>query len=91
MRDILYRYVPREMMERPKKGFSIPIETWMKEPAMYDWATDILSEGQKKLADMVHQNCVVSFWKDYVEKGIWTETIWYILLLEQWLLEKGNI
>lgn len=91
MRDILYRYVPKELMERPKKGFSIPIETWMKEPVMYDWATDILSEGQKKLADMINQKCVNSFWKDYVEKGIWTETIWYILLLEQWLLEKGNI
>ena len=91
MRDILYRYVPREMMERPKKGFSIPIETWMREEVMYDWATDILSEGHRKLTDMINQKCVDSFWKDYVEKGIWTETIWYILLLEQWLLEKGNI
>lgn len=90
MRDVLYRYVPREMLERPKKGFSIPIDTWMKEPVMFDWASDILSEGQRKLADVIDQKCVASFWKDYVEKGIWTETIWYILLLEQWLLEKGN-
>lgn len=91
MRDILYRYVPKEIMERPKKGFSIPIETWMREPVMYDWAGDILSEGQRKLGDLINQKCVASFWKDYVEKGIWTETIWYILLMEQWLLEKGKI
>ena len=91
MRDILYRYVPKEMMERPKKGFSIPIDTWMKEKVMADWATDILAEGERKLNHLINQNMVRSFWNDYTEKNQWTETIWYILLLEQWLLEKGRI
>jgi len=91
LRDILYQYVPQEMMERPKKGFSIPIETWMKEKVMFSWAEDILAEGRKRLPELIDQKQVASFWRDYVERGIWTETIWYILLLEQWLLEKGNV
>ena len=91
MRDILYQYVPKEMMERPKKGFSIPIDTWMKEKVMADWATDILAEGERKLNHLINQNMVKSFWNDFTEKNQWTETIWYILLLEQWLLEKGRI
>lgn len=88
MRDVLYRYVPKEMMERPKKGFSIPIAQWMKEKEMHEWATDILADGEKKLGNLLNQKYVSSFWKDYMEKDIWTETIWHILLMEQWLLER---
>ncbi|MBP3277782.1 MAG: asparagine synthase (glutamine-hydrolyzing), partial [Butyrivibrio sp.] len=38
LRDVLYRYVPRDMMERPKKGFSIPISKWLLESELRDWA-----------------------------------------------------
>ena len=89
MRDVLYRHVPKEMMERPKKGFSIPLHTWLKEGAMRIWAENIINDGKNRLGDYIDQKMVDSYWKDYTERGIWTEKIWYILIMEQWLLENA--
>ena len=47
LRDVLYRYVPKEMMERPKKGFSIPIMKWLKEPEVKRYLAD---------SDLVHSD-----------------------------------
>ena len=88
MRDVLYRHVPKEMMERPKKGFSIPLHTWLKEGTMRIWAENIINDGKMRLGDYIDQKMVDSYWKDYTERGIWTEKIWYILIMEQWLLEN---
>ena len=86
MRDVLYRYVPKEMMERPKKGFSIPLHEWLKQGDMRIWAENLISDGRAHLTEYLDQKIVESYWKDYTERGIWTEKIWYILILEQWLL-----
>ena len=49
LRDVLYRYVPKEMMDRPKKGFSIPVQKWLKEPSMRAWAESLID--RKLLCD----------------------------------------
>lgn len=89
MRDVLYRHVPREMMERPKKGFSIPLHEWLKEGSMKEWAEEILSASKKELGDLIDQRIVESYWKAYTDRGEWSEKIWYILQMEQWLLENA--
>ena len=89
MRDVLYRHVPKNMMERPKKGFSIPLHEWLKQGSMRSWAEDSISDGKKRLGELIDQSMVASYWKDYTERGVWTEKIWYILIMEQWLLENG--
>lgn len=88
MRDVLYRHVPQEMMERPKKGFSIPLHEWLKEGSMRIWAENIISDGKRRLGELIDQKMVDAYWSDYTERGIWTEKVWYILILEQWLLEN---
>lgn len=88
MRDVLYRHVPQEMMERPKKGFSIPLHEWLKQGSMRIWAENIISDGKRRLGELIDQKMVDAYWKDYTQRGIWTEKIWYILILEQWLLEN---
>lgn len=89
MREVLYRHVPREMMERPKKGFSIPLHEWLKEGSMHEWAAQIIHEGERSLGDLIDQKVVKSYWDAYTDKGVWSEKIWYILQMEQWLL--GNM
>lgn len=88
MRNILYKYVPRDMMERPKKGFSIPLSSWLKEGELREWAEDILSRGRIECSEMIDPRIVDSLWKDYIENDKWTEKIWYILIMEQWLLSR---
>ena len=53
---------------------------------MRSWAEDIISDGKKRLGGLIDQSMVASYWKDYTERGVWTEKIWYILIMEQWLL-----
>ncbi len=89
MRDVLFRYVPREMMERPKKGFSVPLHEWLRQGELREWAEDILNRGRIACAEIIDRRTADSYWQDYVKRGVWSEKIWYILMLEQWLLENA--
>ncbi len=88
MRDVLYRYVPKELMERPKKGFSIPLHEWLKTGELREWAQSLISDAKRYCADVIDMRTADSYWKDYTEKGIYSEKLWYILMLEQWMLQE---
>lgn len=95
LRDVLYRYVPKELMERPKKGFSIPLHRWLKEPGLREWAEELLDEAVLERQGFLCVGTVRKIWSDYVEKDIWRPQIWYILMFQQWLQEnekrKSNV
>ncbi|MBD5496100.1 MAG: asparagine synthase (glutamine-hydrolyzing) [Lachnospiraceae bacterium] len=86
MRNILYKYVPKEMMERPKKGFSIPIDEWLSAGKMHEWAQSIMSDSREVAGEILNLKYVDSLWKDFMTNHKWNPVIWYILVLEQWLL-----
>ncbi|WP_026657501.1 asparagine synthase (glutamine-hydrolyzing) [Butyrivibrio sp. AC2005] len=88
LRDVLYRYVPREMMERPKKGFSIPIEKWLKESELRDWAEGLLNKEKIRQQGILDPDVVERIWTDFTEKGIYRIQIWYILMFQQWYEEE---
>lgn len=86
MRNVLYRYVPKEMMERPKKGFSVPMAEWLKQGEMHVWAEDILHDGKQYLSEYLNVKLIEQMWRDFNDKGIFTEKLWNVLMLEQWML-----
>lgn len=86
MRTILYQYVPKEMMERPKKGFSIPVQQWLAFGEMRDWAEALRSDARSVAGEFINLKLADGMWKDFLEKGQWNPAIWYTLMLEQWLL-----
>lgn len=86
LRNILYKYVPREMMERPKKGFSIPIDEWLAAGKMHEWAQSVMSDSREVAGEILNLKYVDSLWKDFMTNHKWNSVIWYILVLEQWLL-----
>lgn len=88
LRDVLYRYVPRELVERPKKGFSIPIEKWLRQPALREWAESLLDTNVIRQQGLLDPDVVKRMWDDFIQRGVWRIQIWYVLMFQQWYDKK---
>lgn len=88
LKDVLYRYVPKEMMDRPKKGFSIPIMKWLKEPQLREWAESLIDRKLLVQQGILNPDVVWHIWQDYVEHDNWRDQIWYILMFQSWLVSE---
>lgn len=89
LRDILYRYVPRELMERPKKGFGIPLHKWLKEPGLRKWAEELIDRNILEKQALLNADVVWKLWNDYIKRDIWRVQIWYILMFQEWMRHAG--
>ncbi len=89
LRKILYRYVPQSLMERPKQGFSVPLKKWFQEGELREWAENLLEHKKISELGLLNSKAVRQIWKDYIENGIWTEYIWYLLVFQQWSAKAG--
>lgn len=88
LREVLYRYVPKEMMERPKKGFSIPIDKWLRQPELREWAECLIDRKTLESQGILNPDIVWRIWKDFIDGGQWRIQIWYILMFQEWLAQK---
>ena len=84
LRDILYRYVPQELMERPKKGFSIPLHRWLKQKELREWAESLLTPSLLEEQGLFNATNVKKLWDDYITRNVWRPQIWYILMFQEW-------
>lgn len=85
LRKILYQHVPAELIERPKKGFAIPLSSWLRGP-LRDWAENLLNE--KKLNEMGYLNAslVQKRWQDHIAgRYDWSYHLWDVLMFQAWL------
>ena len=87
LREVLYRYVPKEMMERPKKGFSIPINKWLCQKEIRMWAEGLIDKKLLKEQGLLDPDVVLKMWDDFITRGEWRIQIWYILMFQQWLTQ----
>ena len=88
LRDILYRHVPRELMERPKKGFSIPLHQWLRQPGLREWAESLLEPARLNRQGLLNVTNVGKLWDDYIMGNAWKPQIWHILMFQQWLEDE---
>lgn len=88
LRDVLYRYVPKEMMDRPKKGFSIPITKWLKGPQLRSWAEALVDRELIRRQGILNADVVWRMWTDYIKNDNWRIQLWYILMFQSWLASE---
>jgi asparagine synthase (glutamine-hydrolysing) len=88
LRQILYKYVPRELIERPKMGFGIPVGEWLRGP-LRDWAESLLDEGRLKREGLLNAEPVRRKWEEHL-RGVrnWQYYIWDVLMFQGWLEEE---
>ena len=89
LKDVLYKYVPKEMMDRPKKGFAIPITRWLREPGLREWAETLLDSRLIRQQGILNADVVGWIWRDFIENGNWRIQIWYILVFQAWLQDEA--
>lgn len=89
LRDVLYRYVPKAMMDRPKKGFSIPITQWLRETQLREWAESLLDAQLIRRQGILDADEVRRIWRDFIDNGNWRIQIWYLLMFQSWMQEQG--
>ena len=84
LRQVLYRHVPPELIERPKMGFGIPLGEWLRGP-LRDWAETLLSEQRLREAGLLDHAMVRRYWRDHLdERRNWQYLLWDVLMLEAW-------
>lgn len=84
LRNILYKYVPKELLDRPKKGFSIPVETWLREGSLRNWAMYLMDEKAVAETGCLDPDAVKTIRDDFYLRGIWRPQVWYILMFMDW-------
>jgi len=87
LRKVLYRHVPRELIERPKQGFAVPIAAWLRGP-LRDWAEALLDEKLLQQQGYFSVAVVRQLWRSHIlEMEDYAFELWGILMFQAWLQE----
>jgi asparagine synthase (glutamine-hydrolysing) len=90
LRSIGRRYLPPDIMNQPKMGFCVPVESWLRGP-LRDWAEDLLSEQRLKREGVLNVGPVRELWDNLVAgKRRHERVVWNVLMFQAWLTEQGS-
>ncbi len=89
LRNILYRHVPKAMLERPKQGFSLPIDHWLKHD-LKPWAEDLLSEASLRAGGVLDPAPVREMWVAHQSGSNHQQALWSAIIFQQWLAKYSK-
>lgn len=85
LRQVLYQHVPKELIDRPKRGFSVPLASWLRGP-LRDWTESLISEKRLKDQNFFDYKIIRKIWLEHVSGAKDHSTrLWSILMFQAWL------
>jgi len=90
LRQLLDRHVPRALTDRPKMGFGIPLDQWLRGP-LREWAGELLAEDRLRREGYLHPEAITRTWNAHLQgQGAFGLRLWSVLMFQAWLDVQGR-
>ena len=90
LRQLLYRHVPQALIDRPKMGFAIPLDAWLREP-LRDWAETLLAEDRLRQEGFFNPAPIRTTWRRHLAgEASMGYRLWSVLMFQSWLESQST-